>query len=114
MGEVARELPTISVALENRQANHQTTMVEIEGIVSEKPISILIDQEASLSYISPIIVEKNKLVVKKFYKPWLVQLATSTKRKVIVMPQKLCILINKYFIFILIINDRGIVETYLN
>jgi len=31
-----------------------------------------------------------------------------------VMPQKLCILISKYFIFILIINDRGIVETHLN
>jgi len=81
VGEVARELPTISVALENRKANHQTTMVEIEGTVSEKPISILIDPEESLSYISPIIVEKNKLAVKKFDKPWLVQLATGTKRK---------------------------------
>jgi len=75
-------MPTISAALENRQADHQTAMVEIEGMVNEKPVSILIDPGASLSYISPSIVEKNKLALQKFDKPWLVQLATGTKRKV--------------------------------
>jgi len=74
-------MPTISAALENRQADHETEMVEIEGTVNEKPVSILIDPGASLSYISPSIVEKNKLSLQKFDKPWLVQLAMGTKRK---------------------------------
>ena len=46
-------------------------------------ISILIDLGASLSYISPDLVEKCKLSVEKFAKSWLVQLATGAKRKVI-------------------------------
>ena len=73
VGDVARELPTISVPLENRQADHQATMVEIEGTLNGTPVSILIDPRASLSYISPIIVEKNKLSLQKFDNPWLVQ-----------------------------------------
>jgi len=58
--------------LENRQAGHQTLMVEIEGMLNKKPVSILIDPGASLSYISPGIVEKCNLSLKKFEKSWLV------------------------------------------
>ena len=35
----------------NRQADHQTSMVEIEGMIQNKPISILIDRGASLRYV---------------------------------------------------------------
>jgi len=41
-------------------------MVEIEGMINGKPVSILIDPGASLSYISPGIVEKCKLTLQKF------------------------------------------------
>ena len=58
-------------------------MVEVEGNLNQTPISILIDPGASLSYISPDLVEKCKLSVEKFAKSWLVQLATEEKRKVI-------------------------------
>ena len=57
-------------------------MVDIKGILNDQPISILIDLGASLSYISPRIVELCKLVPEKFDKSWMVELATSTKRKV--------------------------------
>ena len=57
-------------------------MIEIEGIISNQPISILIDPGASLSYISPHIVEKSKLKTEQFQHSWLVQLATGTKLKV--------------------------------
>ena len=58
-------------------------MVEIEGtLLKQFPISILIDPGASLSYVSPGIVEKCRLHKSKFLKSWLVQLATGTKRKV--------------------------------
>lgn len=57
-------------------------MVEIEGTINGKPVSILIDPGASMSYISPIVVEKWKLPLQKFENSWLVQLATGNKRKV--------------------------------
>ena len=58
-------------------------MVEVEGMLNQKQISILIDPGASLSYVSPSLVEKCKLLVEKFTKSLLVQLATGEKRKVI-------------------------------
>ena len=58
-------------------------MVEVEGKLNQTTISILIDPGASLSYISPDLVEKCKLSIEKFAKSWLVQLATGAKRKVI-------------------------------
>lgn len=59
-------------------------MVEIEGMINKKPASILIDPGDSLSYISPGIVEKCNLSLRRFQKSWLVQLATGTKRKVVI------------------------------
>ena len=56
----------INAALENRQADYQTSMVEVEGKLNQTPISILIDPGASLSYISPDLVEKCKLSVENF------------------------------------------------
>ena len=76
-------MPKINAALENRQADYQTSMVEVEGKLNQTPISILIEPGASLSYISPDLVEKCKLSVEKFAKSWLVQLATGVKIKVI-------------------------------
>ena len=58
-------------------------MVEIEGMIQNKPISILVDPSASLSYVSPSIEERCNLHLKKFEKYWSVQLATWTKRKVV-------------------------------
>ena len=60
-------------------------MVQIEGMINSLPISILIDPRARLSYISPRIVELCKLVLEKFDKSWLVQLATGTKKKLVVL-----------------------------
>ena len=58
-------------------------MVEIEGMIQNKSVSILIDPGDSLSYVSPTIVERCNPHLKKFEKYWLVQLATWTKRKVV-------------------------------
>ena len=58
-------------------------MVEVEGMVNKTPVTILIDPCASLSYISPQIVEKCNLTVERFDNSWLVQVATGEKRKVI-------------------------------
>ena len=68
---------------ENRQVDHQTSMVEVQGMIQNEFVSILIDQGAILSYVSPSIIEKCKLSLKKFEKYWLDQLATTTKIKVV-------------------------------
>ena len=81
VGELARSMPRINAALENRQADYQTSMVEVEGMINHTPVTILIDPGASLSYIAPQIVEKCKLFVDKFENSWLVQLATGAKKK---------------------------------
>eukprot|EP00253_Pinus_taeda_P015939 PITA_15939 len=83
VGEVGRSIPRINAALEDRQAEYQPTMVEFEGKISNLTISVLVDLGATLSYVSPKIVERCKLQPVKFKNPWLVQLATGAKRRVI-------------------------------
>ena len=61
IGELARSMPRINATLENRQAEYQTSMVEVEGMINQAPITILIDPGVSINYIAPQIVEKCKL-----------------------------------------------------
>ena len=71
--------PRIYAVLDGRQADHQATMVEIEGKILNTSISILIDLGAFWSYVLPKIVDDCKLGKVKHDKPWLVQLATGMK-----------------------------------
>jgi hypothetical protein len=68
--------------VDNKQANHQALVVEMEGMIANHLISILIDPGSNLSYVAPQVVDKCKLHPHKHTKPWLVQLATDTKRKI--------------------------------
>ena len=74
--------PRIYAALDGRQADHQATMVEIEGKIWKTSISILIDPNVCRSYVSLKIVDEYKLRKVKHDQPWLVQLAIGTKHKV--------------------------------
>eukprot|EP00253_Pinus_taeda_P035991 PITA_35991 len=82
VGEVGHSVPRINAALEDRQVEYQPTMVEFEGKISNLIISVLIDPGATLSYVSPKVVERCNLQSVKFKNPWLVQLATGAKRRV--------------------------------
>jgi hypothetical protein len=62
----------IYVALDNKQANHQASVVEMEGMITNHLVSILIDPSPNLSYISPKAIDKCKLQPHKHAKPWLV------------------------------------------
>ena len=42
VGDLARTMPKINAALENRQADYQISMVEVEGKINQTPISILL------------------------------------------------------------------------
>ena len=96
VGELARIMPRINAALENQQANYQTSMVEVEGMINQTLVTILIDPGASLSYIAPQIVEKCKLSVDKFENSWLVQLTTGAKRKVTCFVKEYALVMDKF------------------
>jgi len=68
VGDLARGMPRINVALENIHVEYETSMVEVGGMMNHKPISILFDPRDSLSFVYPSLVEKSKLPVKKFEK----------------------------------------------
>ena len=82
VNDVAKSVPQIYASLDNLQVDHQALVVEMEGIIANHLVSILIDPGSNLSYIAPKAVDKCKLKPHKHAKPWLVQLATRTKRKV--------------------------------
>jgi hypothetical protein len=81
VGDVGRSLHRINAVVDGRQADHQSSVVEIEGKINNTHIYVLIDPGATLSYITPGIVDSNKLKKTRHAKSWLVQLATWNKKK---------------------------------
>jgi hypothetical protein len=57
VGDMGRSVHRINVAIDGRQAYHQSTIVEAEGKIHDNHISILIDPGASLSYVTLGLVE---------------------------------------------------------
>jgi hypothetical protein len=58
---VARSVSHIYAALDNNQADHQASVVKIEGMIFNHLVSILIDPGSNLSYITPKDFDKCKL-----------------------------------------------------
>eukprot|EP00253_Pinus_taeda_P003334 PITA_03334 len=83
VGEVARSIPKINSALKDHQAEYKSIVVEFEGKIFDETISILIDLGDTLSYISPKVVEQCHLQSVKLKNPWLVQLTTGAKRRLL-------------------------------
>jgi hypothetical protein len=57
INDVAKSVWNIYVDVENRKVDHQNFVVELQGIISKQPISILIELKTNISYVSPQIVE---------------------------------------------------------
>ena len=55
--DMGGSMPRIYAALDNKQVEYQSPMIEVEGKINNQPISILIDPGASHSYINSNIVE---------------------------------------------------------
>ena len=96
IGDLAGTICRINSALENRQADYQTSMVELDGMINQTPIAILIDPGASLSYISPKLVEKCKLPDENFENSWLVQLVIGAKRKVTCFVKECAVVMDQF------------------
>jgi ribosomal protein L37E len=69
--DVGRSMSRIYAALDNRQANYQSHMIEVEGKIDNQHITILIDSGDSHSYIDPNIVERFKLKKCKHKNSWI-------------------------------------------
>jgi hypothetical protein len=80
--DMGHRMPRIYAALDNKQEKFQSHMIEVEGMINNRPLIILIDSGASHSYVDPRVVKSLRLSRRKHVKSWLVQLATGTKRKV--------------------------------
>jgi hypothetical protein len=74
--EMGRSVPRIYVVMENTQAEFQSHMIEVEGMINNHAFTILIDSGAGDSYIDPKVVEIFLLPRSKHGTSWLVQLAT--------------------------------------
>jgi hypothetical protein len=74
--DISINVPRIYAALDNKQDEFQSHMIEVEGNINNQPIVILIDSGASHSYLDPNMVEIFQFPRSKLGKPWLVQLAT--------------------------------------
>jgi hypothetical protein len=80
--DMGRNVPRIYAALDNKQVEFQSHMIEVEGKINDQPIAILIDSGASHSYLDPKMVERFHFPRSKLGKSWLVQLATGAKRRI--------------------------------
>ena len=85
VGDATCNIPRIYEYLENFQANHQSSMIKIEGKINNLPVSILIDSEATFIYVNTNLAQRCTLVGIKLHKRILVQLAIGMKRKVTAM-----------------------------
>ena len=69
VGEIGKNFHRINAALEDQQADHQSDIVEIEGTISNHTLAVLIDMGATLSYITPRMMELFQLTKVKHEKP---------------------------------------------
>ncbi|KAH9296682.1 hypothetical protein KI387_044262 [Taxus chinensis] len=69
----------IYAVVENRQAEHQSTVIETSGSIGGIPTSILFDSGSSDSIITPSLVERCKLVAVRQGLFWDVEMASGAK-----------------------------------
>jgi hypothetical protein len=75
-------MPRIYSALDKKQEEYQSPVIEVEGKINNHPITILIEYGARHSYINSNIIEIFQLQRSKHKKYRLVQLATWAKTKI--------------------------------
>jgi hypothetical protein len=54
--DMSSRIPRIYTSLDNKQAEYQSHMIEVEGVINNYAFTILIDLGASNSYIDPRVV----------------------------------------------------------
>jgi len=79
---VGQSILRIYEAVDNRQVDHQTSIIEIEGKLHDQVVSNLIDLGTNYSYISLNLMDECSMNKEVHAESWLVQLETWTKKKI--------------------------------
>jgi hypothetical protein len=58
MEDIGIRVPRIYAAVDNKQVEFQSHMIEVEGMINNHAFTILIDSGDSHSYIDPKVVER--------------------------------------------------------
>lgn len=53
IGDVGQSIPWIYATLDKKQANHQASIIEMEGKICDQFVSILIYPRSNYNYVSP-------------------------------------------------------------
>jgi hypothetical protein len=69
VNDVVRSMPQIYALVDNKQVEHEASVVEMEGMTANHLVSILIDPSSNLSYVSPQTIDKCKLEPVRHVKP---------------------------------------------
>lgn len=69
----------VFAAVDNHQAEHQATVIEVAGMIRGNSVSILFDSGATDSFISPLVVERCGLVAIRQEVSWEVELASGAR-----------------------------------
>lgn len=77
VGDVGQSIPCIYEVVYNRKAEHQASIIEMDGKVCDQVISIFIDPVSYYSYVRTCGLNKELHA-----KSWLVKLASVMKEKV--------------------------------
>jgi len=72
VGDVGQSISCIYATLDNRQADHQASIIEMDGKLCDQVVSILIDHESNYSYVSANLVDKCGLNKEVHAESWLV------------------------------------------
>jgi hypothetical protein len=72
MEDMGIRMPRIYAALDNKQVEFQSHMIEVEGMINNHALTVLIDSGDRHSYIDPRMVECLHLPKSKHEKSWLV------------------------------------------
>jgi hypothetical protein len=72
----------IHVAVNNRQAEHQSIVLEMSGTIANQTLSILIDLGATKSFISGAVLKRIKVKEVEQYDLSFVEMASRAKQKV--------------------------------
>jgi hypothetical protein len=80
--DIRGNMPRFYIALDNKQVEYQSPMIEVEGKIDNPRVEILIDYVTSHSYINSDIVERFHLQRSNHKTSWLVQLSIGAKKKI--------------------------------
>ena len=70
--DMGSRMPRIYAALDNKQVEFQSHMIEVGGMINNHAFTILMDSGDNHSYIDPRVVESFHLSRSKHEKSWLV------------------------------------------